>query len=145
MQRITVFAVAILAVAAMAGLATSFQLAPGEPEKGLKGMLKPGMQVAADVDGDVYSITVNPMRGAAKPTVTVAEVGDLYVVLEDRSRVEKRYIPFWAIREVVVRRTGVTSEPPREPARPFEPPRPVEPPRPIEPARPFEPARPSVP
>jgi hypothetical protein len=145
MQRITVLAVAILAVTAMAGLATSFQLAPGEPEKGLTGLLKPGMQVSAQVKGDVYTITVNPMRTVREPAVTVVEVGDFYVVLEDRSRVEKRYIPVWAIREVVVRRTGVSSDPPREPAQPFEPPRPVEPPRPSEPARASEPARPSVP
>ena len=145
MQRITVFAVAILAVAAMAGLATSFQLAPGEPEKGLAGLLKPGMQVAAKTEGDVYSITVNPMWNARTPVVVVAEVGDFYVVLEDRSRVEKRYIPVWSIREVLVRRTGVSSEPPREPARPFEPPRPIEPSRPSGPSRPSEPARPPLP
>jgi hypothetical protein len=140
-----VFAVAVLAVAAMAGLATSFQLAPGEPEKGLPGILKPGMLVAAKAEGDVYSITVNPIWNARTPVVVVAEVGDFYVVLEDRSRVEKRYIPAWAIREVLVRRTGVTSEPPRDPAKPFEPPRPIVPPRPSDPPRPSEPARPAVP
>jgi hypothetical protein len=121
MQKTVVFAVAIVTAVAMTGLATSYQLAPEEPEKGLPGLLKTGMDVVAEVEGDVYVITVNPMRTTTKTVVVVAEVGEEYVVLEDRSRVEKRYIPVWAIREVLVRRTGVRSERPIEPLRPIRP------------------------
>ena len=111
MQRIVVFALVIVAAFTMAKYATSYQLAPEEAKRGLFSVLEVGQTVQLENKGDVYVITVNP-RFVSQAAVVVQEFGDDYVVFEDRSRVVQQRIPVWAVREVVVRKTGVRSESP---------------------------------
>jgi hypothetical protein len=111
MQRIVVFALVIVAAFTMAKYATPYQLAPEEAKRGLFSVLEVGQTVQLENKGDVYVITVNP-RFVSQAAVVVQEFGDDYVVFEDRSRVVQQRIPVWAVREVVVRKTGVRSESP---------------------------------
>ncbi len=111
MQRIVVFALVIVAAFTMSKYATSYQPAPEETKRGLFSVLEVGQTVELEAKGDVYVITVNP-RFVSQAAVVVQEFGDDYVIFEDRSRVVQRRIPVWAVREVVVRKTGVRSESP---------------------------------
>ena len=110
MQRIIVFALVIVAAFTMVRFATSVQLAPVKAEGGLFSVLEIGQTVNLEAKGDVYVITVNP-RFVSQTAVVVTEFGDDYVVFEDWPRVTQQRIPVWAVREVVVRKTGVRSEP----------------------------------
>ena len=66
-----------------------------------------GIQITASgQEGDVYVITVNPVRNARTEFFNVVEVGDNYVVIEDRSGIAKLWIPAASNREVVVRKAG---------------------------------------
>ena len=111
MQRIVIFTIAIVAAFSMVRYATSYQPAPEEAKAGLFSVLEVEQTVQLDNQGDVYVITVNP-RSYSQNIVVVQEIGEDYVVFEDRSQVVQQRIPVWAVREVVVRKTGVRSVPP---------------------------------
>lgn len=113
MHRIIVFVLVIVAAFSMVRYATPYQAAPVEKKGGMFSVLEIGQTVDLKAVGDVYVITVNP-RSFSPSAVVVHEFGDDYVVFEDRSKVTQQRIPIWAVREIVVRKTGVRSGAPFE-------------------------------
>jgi hypothetical protein len=106
MRKFIVLSIVLIATVTVAGLAISDPLAEKRAGKGLPSLLKVDMEVAAQVEGDIYVITVNPVRNARTEFFNVIEVDDDYIVIEDRSGIAKRWIPAASIREVVVRKAG---------------------------------------